>query len=302
MGKNNLHIAGYTAILIAVVLWGASFVWTKALLGSGFTVMTIVLLRVVIASTVMFLLFKPTKKIQKLKPQDLKWFFLLALFEPFLYFVGESYGLQYVSPSVASAVIALVPIATAESVNIFYKQKHGMELYAGALISVAGIVLMSFTGAVGEVSLKGMALMLLAVFSATMYGTVLQKILNRGYNAVTVTTWQNVIAVIYYLPCFLILDLRSFASLPWSFAAVGDILILGILCSAAAFALYSYSASVISVAKVCVFTNAIPIVTVFISVLMHMEILSFYKVLGILVVVLGVIISQIKTISNKNES
>lgn len=134
--------------------------------------------------------------------------------------------------------------------------------------------------------------MLLAVVSAALYGTTLQQILKRGYGAVTITTWQNIIAVFLYLPCFLIFDVRQVTSLDWNVSTIGSLLTLGVLCSAAAFALYSAAAKIVTVAKASVFSNAIPVVTLCLSVLMGTELITVQKIIGILVVVGGVIISQ----------
>ena len=290
--ENRKKIYGYSAIIAAVLLWGASFVWTKELLVKEFPVFTIVLCRMVIASCVLLLLFKTTGQIEKVSRKDFPLFFLLSLFEPFLYYIGENFGLLYVSPSIAAAIIALVPIVTAISLSTLNKEKLRAELFIGAAISVIGIMLMSFTSSSNEISIKGLLLMLLAVVSAALYGTTLQQILKRGYGPVTITTWQNMIAVVLYLPCFLIFDAKHVTSLDWNVSTIGSLLTLGVLCSAAAFALYSAAAKIVTVAKASVFSNAIPVVTLCLSVLMGTESITAQKIIGILVVVGGVIISQ----------
>ncbi|MGP1515250.1 MAG: DMT family transporter [Bacteroidales bacterium] len=290
--QNKKKLYGYTAIIVAVILWGMSFVWTKELLYKGFPVFTIVLSRLIVASSILLLLFKPKGQIERIKKDDISLFFLLALFEPFLYFIGENFGLLFVSPSVTSAIIALIPIVTALSLYMFYKEHIHKKLFVGAAISVIGIVIMSFGGQGKDISIGGLLLLLLAVLSATMYGTVLQKILRKGYGPITITTFQNIIAIIYYLPCFLIFDINKVQSLDWSFAAITDIIVLGVLCSAVAFALYSVAAKLISVAGVVVFTNIIPIVTLIMSVTMGIEKINIQKIVGILVVIGGVLLSQ----------
>ena len=298
--KDKGKIYGYIYVIGAVLLWGASFVWTKELLVKDFPVFTIVLSRMIIASCVLFLLFKPTGQIEKVKRKDFYLFFLLSLFEPFLYFIGENFGLLFVSPSIASAIIALVPIVTAVSLSTLSKEKLRAELFIGAAISVLGIMLMSFTSSSNDISIKGLLLMLSAVVSAAMYGTVLQQILKKGYGAVTITLWQNVIAAVLYLPCFLIFDTSKVTYLDWNISSVVSLLMLGVLCSAAAFALYSAAAKFITVAKTSVFSNAIPVVTLCLSALMGTEEFSVQKIVGILVVVGGVIISQRTVNKRKN--
>jgi drug/metabolite transporter (DMT)-like permease len=299
MIKNKNLLYGYIAICISVVLWGISFVWTKGLLNNNFPVFTIVTVRIITASIFLFIIFKINKGLEKIRKKDIKTFFLLALFEPFLYFIGEDFGLKYVDASFAAIIIALIPIVTTITLHFFYKDKLKIELLIGAIISVTGVVIMSLSkNNTFDFSVKGLMLLLLAVVTAAGYSVILQKLL-KSYGPVTITTYQNIFAIVFYLPMFFIFDFKSFSSLNWSFSNVRDLLCLAILCSAVAYALYSYSAKVISVAKVSIFTNLIPIITIIFSYLIGQETISFNKVLGIIIVVLGVILSQSNIINKK---
>jgi drug/metabolite transporter (DMT)-like permease len=68
--------------------------------------------------------------------------------------------------------------------------------------------------------------------------------------------------------------------------------LLAIFCSAGAFMLYSYSAKILSVIKVSIFTNAIPIVTIIVAIILGQETFSISKILGIVIVVVGLLLSQ----------
>ena len=56
--------------------------------------------------------------------------------------------------------------------------------------------------------------------------------------------------------------------------------------------LYSYSAKILSVIKVSIFTNAIPIVTIIVAIILGQETFSISKILGIVIVVVGLLLSQ----------
>ncbi len=301
MTNRKRQILGYIAIIIAVVLWGMSFVWTTQLLQLHFPVFTIIMARLIIASIVLLLIFKTTNQIEHISRKDFGLFACLALCEPFLYFIGENFGLIYVSPSLTAAIIALIPIATAFGLHIFYKENLRKKLIFGAIISTIGIFIMSFSSTGFVIGWQGLLLLLLAVLSATGYGLILQKILAKGYGPVTITTWQNIISIVYYLPCFLIFELDDLPTVVWSSKAVFNLVVLGVLCSAVAFALYSASAKVISVAGATIFTNVIPVVTLIVSVGIGLEALSVQKAIGILVVIGGVLLSQI-TYQKKDKS
>ena len=50
-----------------------------------------------------------TKKFEKIKPKDYLLFFFSSFFNPFLYFIGENYGLDKVSASVSAFIVATIP-------------------------------------------------------------------------------------------------------------------------------------------------------------------------------------------------
>ena len=91
----------YTAATLAALFWGFSFVWFK----QAFLVyrpITIVFLRLVIASILLNIFIKISGKTQSVTRKDLKLFMLLAFFEPFCYFLGESFGLTFISATIGA--------------------------------------------------------------------------------------------------------------------------------------------------------------------------------------------------------
>ena len=89
--RNKGFLPHLTA-LIAMIIWGGSYVWSTQVfqyLKPG----TTILLRLIFSSTILFLAMIVLKKTEKIDRSDVKLFFIAAFFEPFLYFIGESYGL-----------------------------------------------------------------------------------------------------------------------------------------------------------------------------------------------------------------
>ncbi|MBQ9313048.1 MAG: EamA family transporter [Bacteroidales bacterium] len=299
----NKKIKGYIATIVATVLWGASFVWTNQLfLECNFPGVTLILFRLAIAFVLMFSFFSITKKLDKVKKKDWKIFIALAVFQPFLYFIGETYGIKYIGDaSFAAVMIALIPISVPLMIALFYKNKVKPLLVIGAVISVIGVVIMSMNISGGNISLKGVLFLVEAIITACMYNVILRKLLSKGYGAITITTYQNMIATILYIPMFFIMEYKDFSSIQWSFTAVFNILALAVLCSSVAYVCYSYGASIISVEKEAVFNNAIPVVTIIFSILIGQEVFSIRKVLGMLVVLIGLMISQSDILLKKNK-
>lgn len=292
MQSNRKSIIAYVSIMFSMIFWGISFVWTKELLNANFPVFLILTIRLAIASLLMFSVFKLMGKLERIEKTDLPKFFLLALFEPFLYFIGENFSMHFVDASFAAIMIALLPIVNPIALHIFNKDKIGWNLLFGAVISVIGIMIMSINPE-GEIKIswQGTLLLLLAVFAGSGYSVILSRLINK-YNPITITTTQNIVGILYFLPCLLIFDLDKISSVVWTKDAILSLVFLAIFCSAGAFMLYSYSAKLLSVIKVSIFTNAIPVVTIIVAIILGQELFSFLKVLGILIVVSGLLLSQ----------
>jgi drug/metabolite transporter (DMT)-like permease len=287
-------LSGYAAITFSMLFWGISFVWTKSLLNGGFPVCSIVFLRLVIASILFYTLFKAGRKLEKIRRGDRMLFVALAFFEPFLYFIGEDFGLQYVDASFAALVIALIPIVVSVCMHFVEGESLDCNFFAGALLSVAGLFVMSFGGgAYARFSLKGFSLLMLAVVAAGGYSIVLNRLL-KNYGAATVTTFQNMLAIPFYLVLVCIFDLHKWHGLAWNVQTVSSLVCLAVFCSAGAYMCYAYAAKIISVTKVSIFANAIPIVTLFCAALVGQESITWQKSAGVVIVVVGVILSQLK--------
>ena len=72
---------------------------------------------------------------------DRKYFFLLALFEPFLYFLGESFGLTYVSSTVGSVIISTIPVFAVIFAWVFYRERLKLINYVGVIVSFLGVLI-----------------------------------------------------------------------------------------------------------------------------------------------------------------
>ncbi len=285
---------GYVAILFAMFFWGFSFVWIKQLLINNFPVFTIVFIRLVLASIVFVTLLKLQKKLQHVERTDYKDFLLLAFFEPFLYFIGEDFGLKYVDASFAAVIIALIPIVI--SITMYFTEREPIrwEFVVGALISMGGVIMLTMSPN-GQMTfnLKGTLLLCLAVLAASGYSVQLTRLLKK-YSPATVTTVQNFIAIPFYLPFILIFDIHQWPSLNWNVSSISSLICLALLCSAGAYMLYSYSVKQLTVSKTCVFTNLIPIVTLLTAAAIGQETFTSIKFWGILVIVVGVTFSQLR--------
>ena len=300
--KKRTKILTYTLITASVVFWGISFILTKELFltEEHMTVTSLIALRLAIASAVMLPALALTHRLQRIRKEDLKWFLLLALCEPFIYHLCEPNGVRLVSGSLASVVIATIPLFVPFGMWAAYRQRIKPSLIIGVLLSLAGVFLM-LNGEIGfqGSALQGLLFLTGAVVIAVVYTLLLVKVVNR-YHPLVVTTWQNVIGLAYFLPLVFIFDSQSLPLLSWSPKMLLLLLVLGIFCSTLAYAGYNYGVRNLGASEACIFNNAIPVFSLITAVAIGQEDFSWLKVIGMAIVIAGVILAQnpFKTLEN----
>lgn len=287
----------YCAAIISMIFWSLSFIWFKEA-NENLHPMTIVFFRLLMAAIIMTLYIFFTKGFVKIKREDRKYFFLMAFCEPFMYFIGESNGLTYISATVGSIIIAVIPVVISLAAWIFLKEKLRLLNYIGIILSFLGIIVFVFNSD-GELlyDVKGLVLMLLAVLSAVGYGIFISKIVN-SYSPVFIVMVQNIIGVSLFLPVFCLSDLRYVIDNPFTFTDLVPVFKLGLFASIGAFALFSVVIKNMGVTRANVFTNSIPIFTAIFSFFILDESITLQNWIGIAIVVLGLFLSQTKAHDN----
>ncbi len=276
-----------------MLLWGMSFVWTAIVL-EYYQPVTIIFLRLVISTIFLFSWVRIFQKKETINRKDYKLFFISALFNPFLYFLGENYGIKFTSPTISAVLIATIPLFAPIIAYVKLKEKLNWINIAGICISFAGILIMLLNKNLQlDASPKGVFALLVAVFSAVSY-VVYLKILSTRYSPFFIIAVQNLIGLVYFLPIFLIFDFNQFISVKPSLTVISSLIALAIFCSSIAFVAFTIATREIGVSKANVFANLIPVFTGVFSFLVIGEELNLQKILGIVIVVGGLFFSQIK--------
>ena len=285
-----VHLAG----IVAMILWGMSFIWsTQAYQNLNPT--TTILMRLVVATIFFSAILFIFRLNEKVKKEHLGLFALAAMFEPFLYFIFEGYGLKNTSPVIGSAIIAMIPLVTPIAARIFLKEQLTAMNIVGFIISFVGVIVLllnknlEFTA-----SPKGILFLCGAVLVAVGYSIALIR-LTKLYKPLTITWMQNIVGMIYFIPLAIIMEHFQ----PSAFANVQNyivpILCLGVFCSAIAYALWAFAFSKLGASRANVYSNLIPVFTAIFSYLLAIENLTVNKIIGIVVVVVGLVLSQMKS-------
>jgi drug/metabolite transporter (DMT)-like permease len=290
----------YSALILSMIFWAFSFIWYKEA-NEHYRPITIVFIRLVISVVLLTSYLLVTGKFMKIKKHDRKLFIMLAVFEPFFYFIGESFGLTYVSSTVGSVIISTIPIIAMLGALIFFREKLKIINYIGIVISFIGILvfILKRDGSL-TFNIRGLAFLSLAVLAASGYNLTLSRLVG-SYSPVYIVNVQNVIGAVLFLPLFVVSDLRSFFGTAHSFESLKPILELAVFASCGAFILFANSVRNIGISKANVFTYCIPVLTAIFSFVLMGEKLSIQNIAGMMIVISGLFLSQINGRKKLNE-
>jgi len=293
MNKKNILV--YISLLLASLFWGLSFIWVKDVL-IVLNPITLVTIRLIISSCFLLIVAKLINKLQKIQKGDFSKFILLATAEPLLYYLGETYGLKYVSSTLASVIISTIPLFVPIAAYYILKVKISTFNIIGLIVSMFGVLLIIFSNSFSlTASPKGILLISFAVLSAVAY-TLIVKGLSDKYNSITIVTYQSFFGLLGFLPLFFIFDFSVFVTLKIDNSVLIPILCLAILPSSLSYILFTYGIKNLGVNKSSIFTYAIPVFTATFAYYFLGEEFTARKITGIIIVIIGLTISQINSL------
>ncbi len=287
----KFHIPVYFFPLAAMLFWGLSFIWSSILL-KYYEPVTIIFIRLIISAAFLFTIIHFFWKREKISLKDYRLIFLSALFNPFLYFLGENYGLKFSTPSISAVIIATIPVFSPVIAFLSVREKLTPINFVGIAISFSGVVMMLVTGNLSlAADIRGILCLFGAVLAALLYTVTLRK-LTVKYSALTLIAWQNLIGIFLFLPLFLVFEFKSAIDVPLNREIITSMLLLAILASSVSFVFFAHSVKLLGISKSNIFSNLIPVFTAIFSFILLSEEFTLQKVAGITLVIGGVYLSE----------
>ncbi|MFW6356248.1 MAG: DMT family transporter [Spirochaetota bacterium] len=293
----------YAQLVLAMLFYGVSFVSTKIALAALGPV-TILAVRLALSAAFLVVLDRvlpTTRRPGDLRAgeQPLRWplrsdagaILLVTIFQPLLYFLAENIGLQFVSASIASILIATIPVFTPVFARPFLGERIRPLTIVGlglSLVGVAAIVLERRMNA--QFTPLGLVLIFVAVLAAVGYSIAVKQVSPR-YRPLTIVKMQSLVG----LPIILVLAL-VFEGIPTVIpdpVVLGHLLFLGIFPSSLAFVFLSTGIRAIGASRANVFVNLVPAFTAFVAWLLLDERFTAQKIAGMVIVVAGVLAAQL---------
>lgn len=287
MGKKNVY---YLVALVVIFIWSTTFISTKTLLNS-LSPVEIMFYRYIIGYVILIIAYPKVHKVGSFKEEIL--FLGAGIFGGTLYFLAENYALKFSLASNVGLLVAAAPLLTAFIAHIFMKEeKATKKWYIGASVAFAGVFLVVFNGQfVLKLNPIGDFLAILAAVSWAIYSILIKKI-GEKYNGIYITRKVFFYSILTMIPTLFFTDFRFSISILFETKIILNLLFLGILASAICYVLWSKVIWNIGPIKANNFVYFMPFITMICSALILNESIKSIAIIGGILIILGVYISE----------
>lgn len=279
----------YASVVLAAVLWGGSIVAQKMALGSFSAVEASVLRDIGGLAILLATWWWKEGGVINIDRADVGLLGLLGLGV-----LGNHLlilmGLNYVSGAVGGVIIGSSPVVTSLLSAILIRDVHLRAVWAGALLSFAGVGLVSVAGfqAAGERPLLGGTLVFLGVVSWALYSIGSRSIMER-ISALTVNWTTLAVATVLQIPLLwtdqkmMIGGIDTVTTADW--LALGYLVVFA---TAVAQQAWLFGVKGIGPSRASVFGNLTPVAAIGLSALLLSESVGPIEIGGICLILAGV--------------
>lgn len=284
-------ITGHLFAFITIFIWGTTFISTKILL-RAFSPIEILFSRFTIGFLALLLVYPHRLKVKERKHE--LYFAGAGLCGVTLYYLLENIALTYTLASNVGVIISIAPFFTAIFAHLFLDgEKLRVQFFIGFLVALIGIFLISFNGS-SRLQLNPLG-DLLAVMAAVVwaaYSVLTKKISGFHYNTIQATRRVFFCGLVFMTPALLIFGFEPNISKLMQPVNLFNILFLGFGASALCFVTWNSAVRRLGAVKTSVYIYMVPVITVVTSVLVLREEITGMAVLGILLTLAGLFLSE----------
>lgn len=295
--NNDRQRIGQAAALVTILIWGMTFISTKVLLDT-LSPVEILFLRFSLGYLALWLAAPRRLRLTERRQEGL--FALAGLCGVTLYYGFENLALSATRASNVGVIISIAPFFTVLFSAVFLKEKRpGLRFFAGFLIAMAGIMLISFNQEAVEIHPAGDGLAVLAAMIWAVYCLLSRRISELGYNVLLATRRTFFYGLLFMLP----LTFTQFSvSLPTILQPeiLFNLVFLGLGASALCFVTWNLAVGILGSVKTSVTIYIVPVITAVASALVLHEPLTPKVILGLALTLGGLVLSQ-KTNQEKEQ-
>lgn len=290
---NNRKLIGHLAALLAVVIWGTTFISSKVLLRS-FDPVEILVIRFLIGLAALFIVCPKRLRLTD-KKQEI-YYILTGLTGVTLYYLLENIALTFTFASNVGVIISTAPFFTAVVLHLFLKDKEplGGAFFVGFVVALAGIAFISFNGTQFHLSPVGDLLTIGAALCWAFYSMFLKKVNSFGYLTILNTRRIFLWGIVFMVPMGFVMGFRPDVRKIVEPMNLLNFLFLGIVACAVCFVVWNFAVKEIGAIRTSIYIYLSPAITVFASALLLGEPVTGMMLAGTALALIGLLISEIK--------
>lgn len=289
LARDNL--VGHLSALFTILVWGTTFVSTKILL-VAFSPIDILVFRFTIGFIALTLVYPKRLRISDKRQEFL--FMAAGLAGVTLYFLLENIALTYTYASNVGVIITMAPFFTAIFAHFLLAEENlKVHFVIGFIAALIGVFLISFNGTtVLQLNPKGDFFALVAASLWAIYVVLTKKISALGYHTIQTTRRIFFYGILFMIP------LLPFFGFSWNLGRFSqpiyliNLFFLGLFASAVCFVTWNLAVKRLGATKTSVYIYLVPVITVVTSVIVLGEKMTLMSVTGILLTLLGLLISE----------
>jgi len=299
-------IRGLALAAFTIIVWGVTFINTKALLGS-FSALEIQVLRFAVGYATLWVMVPRRVRVAK---GDHVLFACLGWTGVAVYQLMENCAIHYTNASNVAILVSLCPVVTAILVRIFRgKPELSFRFMCGFLVAITGVVLVSLNGVWAfHFRPQGDLIAVVAMLSWGVYSLLVSKTTEHRYEQIVVVRSMFFWALVFTFPLVVfgmtsygrsVMDGSFSITLDWAenvkrfsnFLNWMNLGFLGILASALCFVFWNRACSILGVVRCTVGLYLIPVLTVVFAYFFLGETLTLLSAAGAVLTLIGVFVS-----------
>ncbi|MEE0509724.1 MAG: DMT family transporter [Peptococcaceae bacterium] len=296
MNRYTRH--GHMTAILTVLIWGTTFISTKVLL-EDFQPVEILFIRFLLGYAALWLVYPHPLRGTTARQEAI--FAGAGLCGICLYYLLENIALSYSMASNVGVIVAVAPLFTALLAQVFLRgeERLSANFFAGFLVAMVGVALISFNGQRFALNPLGDGLALLAALIWGFYSIFTRKIAGFGVTTLQATRRTFFYGLLFMLPALVVFDVRlDIARLADPVNAL-NLLFLGLGASALCFVTWNMAIKRLGVVQASLYIFLTPVITVVCSLLILHEPFTWMTALGTLLTLRGLVLSERRSLRQR---
>ena len=300
----NQHAKAIGAVIVGNTIFGFSFIFSKMALQitlpSVLIAVRFVMAFITLNLIVVFgrMIRVPDGQVGKrplvefsLRGKPLRNIILLALFQPILYFLCESYGIVYTSAAFAGTIIAVIPVAGIVFDVLIMHSKVRLRQVICAVLSAVGVAITTIGAEGMKSSVLGLLILLGAVAAGALF-YVFSKKSGDDYNPLEQTYVMFALGSLVYTVFSLVQCRGQYSELIFSALAqpqfIISVLYLSVVSSVTAFICLNYGTVRVTVSEASIFANLTTVISIIAGVVFLHEVFTPFQIVGAVIILISV--------------